>query len=32
MIIELDSDIPDGINEEIKKMDKVISSTLLRAI
>lgn len=32
MIIELDSDIPDYVNDEIKAMDNVIDSTLLRAI
>lgn len=32
MIIELDSDLPEHINDEIKAMDNVIDSTLLKAI
>lgn len=32
MIIELDSDLPEHINDEIKEMDNVIDSTLLKAI
>lgn len=32
MIIELDSDLPEHINDEIKTMDNVIDSTLLKAI
>ena len=32
MIIELDSDVPEYVNDEIKEMDNVIDSTLLKAI
>lgn len=32
MIIELDSDIPEHVNDEIRSMKNVIDSTLLRAI
>lgn len=32
MIIELDSDVPGYVNDEIKEMDNVIDSTLLKAI
>ncbi len=32
MIIELDSDIPERVNDEIKAMENVIDSTLLKAI
>lgn len=32
MIIELDSDVPESVNEEIKSMKNVIDSTLLKAI
>ena len=32
MIIELDSELPEHINDEIKAMDNVIDSTLLKAI
>lgn len=32
MIIELDSDVPEYVNDEIKGMDNVIDSTLLKAI
>ncbi len=32
MIIELDSDLPEHVNDEIKAMDNVIDSTLLKAI
>ena len=32
MIIELDSDVPEYVNDEIKEVDNVIDSTLLKAI
>lgn len=32
MIIELDSDVPEYVNDEIKEIDNVIDSTLLKAI
>ena len=32
MIIELDSDVSESVNEEIKAMENVIDSTLLKAI
>ena len=32
MIIELDSDVPEYVNDEIKEMDNVIDSMLLKAI
>ena len=32
MINELDSDVPEYVNDEIKEMDNVIDSTLLKAI
>ena len=32
MIIELDSDVPEYVNDGIKEMDNVIDSTLLKAI